>query len=134
MAKINEKTGKQPWFTRRLHMACIMSFLEWQEGQFPEMEAKAKAARKIRPRPILSKLSSEELVGRNKMVKRRSYLINRLLANPQYPQEKADRIKAEVNDLASRIDEIAVGIRYGTRKRKALTYAYRDSTGGVLKL
>lgn len=133
MAKKDEKTGKQPWFTRRFHMSCIQGWLDWQVEQFPEMETKAKAARSIRSRPILSRIEDPvKLASRNKMVKRRSYLINCILAQPNASPRKKEDIESEVRSLGYRIYQIAPGLNFATKKRGQLYVDYLEKGGQPL--
>lgn len=123
-----KKTGKIVWTTRRFHTHCFPDWLNLAISNLPEVEAKAAKRRTGRPRIILSVLSAEELVTRNVMQKRRSYLINRLLRNPQYNQETREEVEEEIRCLALSIDAIAPSNRFATKKRKARSEHYHSVT------
>lgn len=127
---MSKKKGKLFWTTRRFHIDCFTNWSSYIVDNFPEVEKKAKAKRYgNRPRPILSKLDPYELVERMAMVKRRGYLMRRLLANPQYEQKVREEVESEVKELALKIDTIAPSKRFATKKRVRITKAYKETTG-----
>lgn len=122
--------SKKPlWFTRRFHFPCFPKWLEPAEEWLIENERKANAKRTGRPRAVLSKLGPEQLVERLRMIKRRGYLIRRLLGHPQYDQETREGIELEVRTLAKEIDAIEPSRRFATRKRAESVKAYQEVTG-----
>lgn len=128
------KTGKIVWTTKRLHQPCFPLWLKHAEEWLIVNEKKANARRTGRPRAVLSILSAEDLVARNKMQKRRSYLFNRILRNPQYDEEIKEEVKLEIKELAMKIDEIAPSRRFATKKRVARSVEYAAQSGSPLQV
>ena len=127
---VKTKKKKIFWTTRRFHLNCLTDWLAHQLENFPEVEKKAKAKRYgNRPRPVLANCSAEDLVERTVMMKRRSYLFNRLFRNPQYDEVTRTDIEVEIKDLASKIDAIEPSRRFGTKKRKARYEQYVEQGG-----
>jgi hypothetical protein len=125
------KTTQIVWITKRLHQPCFPLWLEHAEEWLIENEKKAASKRTGRPRVILSNLSAEDLVARNKMLKRQSHCLNRLLQNPQYDQETKEEIESEIKELTAKINEIAPCHYFGTKKRKERSLSYKRATGSM---
>ena len=128
------KTGKIVWTTKRLHQPCFPLWLTHAEEWLIENEKRAASRRTGRPRAILSILSAEDLVARNKMQKRRSHLLNRILRNPQYDRKTKEEIELEIRELAIKIDKITPSIRFATKKRDARAAEYKAQTGGMINV
>lgn len=133
----SKKTSKLFWVTRRFHIECFPKWLDSIYGKLPEMEAKSRAGRAAhRPRPVLSRLNAGELVRRNQMVKRRSYLINRILAEPfMYKvHKKKEDLELEIKYLSWEVHKLAPGINFLTEKRKVAYHKYLEEGGKELDI
>ncbi|KKM00797.1 hypothetical protein LCGC14_1800840 [marine sediment metagenome] len=121
----SKKSGTMFWITRRFHMVCFPKWMATIYKRLPEMEALAMERRgQHRQRPVLSKIEDpEKLIGRRKMVKRRSYLINRILKE-RPPKDKKEDLESQIRELGWYIHQIVPGLNFATEKRKVLFNEY----------
>ena len=112
LARSWKPKGKVLWYTRRFHIVCLPTWLKDAEKRLQVNEKKANANRTGRPKTDLDNISKEDLERRSAMQKRRSYLMNRLMRNPDYDGTSVREIEVEIDWLAKQVDAIAPSNRF----------------------
>ncbi len=112
-----KKTDKHPnsmlvWETRKFHYGrpCFYGWLDYQLKRLEKNEEKARQKRIEtggRTRTIdLSKLTPSEIASRVRLIRRRSYLLNRIFAHPEWTKEKFYHVFNELATLRPSIEQL----------------------------